>query len=76
MLKVDKQDSLGYINLDYFLQEERKKVYDSELLKVNICNLELKSPVILASGILGVSHSSLINIFKIGAGAVTTKSVG
>jgi dihydroorotate dehydrogenase (NAD+) catalytic subunit len=35
-----------------------------------------KNPFILASGILGVSYSSMKQIFDAGAGAVVTKSIG
>ncbi len=45
-------------------------------LKTNIAGVELKNPTILASGILGVTGSSLVNVAKSGAGAVTTKSIG
>ncbi len=46
------------------------------MLNVKISNLELKSPIILASGILGVSYSSMKRVFDSGAGAITTKSIG
>jgi dihydroorotate dehydrogenase (NAD+) catalytic subunit len=46
------------------------------MLEVNISGLNLKSPIILASGILGVSHSTMKRIFDAGAGAITTKSIG
>ncbi len=46
------------------------------MLNVNIAGLEIKSPIILASGILGVSFSSMKKVFETGAGAVTTKSIG
>ena len=45
-------------------------------LNVKISNLKLKSPIILASGILGVSFSSMRRIIDSGAGAITTKSIG
>ncbi|MFO8015666.1 MAG: dihydroorotate dehydrogenase [Candidatus Woesearchaeota archaeon] len=41
-----------------------------------ICGVKLDNPTILASGILGVSGSSLCNVAKNGAGALTTKSIG
>ncbi len=44
-------------------------------LKVDLCGLKLKNPLILASGILGVTKSSLKNVAQNGAGAVTIKSV-
>ena len=46
------------------------------MLEVNLSGLKLKNPIILASGILGVSYSSMKRIFEAGAGAVTTKSIG
>jgi len=46
------------------------------MLEVNISGLKLKSPIILASGILGVSYSSMKRVIDAGAGAVTTKSIG
>jgi len=46
------------------------------MLEINISGLKLKSPIILASGILGVSYSSMKRIFNAGAGAVTSKSIG
>lgn len=44
-------------------------------LSTEICGLKLKNPTILASGILGVTKSSLKNIAANGAGAVTIKSI-
>jgi len=46
------------------------------MLEVNLSGLKLKSPIILASGILGVSYSSMKRVIDAGAGAVTTKSIG
>ena len=46
------------------------------ILDINISGLKLKSPIILASGILGVSFSSMMRVIDAGAGAVTTKSIG
>ena len=46
------------------------------MLEVNLSGLNLKSPIILASGILGVSYSSMKRVIDAGAGAVTTKSIG
>lgn len=43
---------------------------------VGVGGLELKNPVILASGILGTTGASLRRIASCGAGAVVTKSVG
>jgi len=46
------------------------------MLKTKFCNLELKNPTRLASGIMGVNAGQLIRVGKEGAGAVTMKSVG
>ncbi len=46
------------------------------MLEINIAGINLKSPLILASGILGVSFSSMKRVIDVGAGAVTTKSIG
>ena len=46
------------------------------MLEVNFSGLKLNSPLILASGILGVSHSTMKRIIDAGAGAITTKSIG
>ncbi|MFX0146279.1 MAG: dihydroorotate dehydrogenase [Candidatus Hodarchaeota archaeon] len=46
------------------------------MLEVNISGLKLKTPIILASGILGVSCSTMKRVINAGAGAITTKSVG
>ena len=46
------------------------------MLDTKISNLKLTSPIILASGILGVSFSSMKRVIEAGAGAVTSKSIG
>ena len=46
------------------------------MLDINLSGLKLNSPIILASGILGVSSSSMKRAIDAGAGAVTTKSIG
>lgn len=46
------------------------------LLNVNLAELKLCSPTVLASGILGYSGDSLQRVAEAGAGAVTTKSIG
>lgn len=43
-------------------------------LKVRLAGVELASPLVLASGILGVTASSLARVARHGLGAVTTKS--
>ena len=45
------------------------------MLQIKLCNIALKNPTILASGILGVSKDSVNRIGKNGAGAVTLKSL-
>lgn len=45
------------------------------MLQTNFLGIKLKNPIILASGILGVTKSSLKNVVKNGAGAVTIKSI-
>ena len=43
-------------------------------LAVDLCGCRLPNPTVLASGILGLSHSVLARVARSGAGAVTTKS--
>ena len=45
------------------------------MLQTKLCNIRLKNPTILASGILGVTKDSVDRIGKSGAGAVTLKSL-
>lgn len=45
------------------------------MLQTNLCDIKLKNPTILASGILGVTKESINMIGKAGAGAVTLKSL-
>jgi len=45
-------------------------------LSVSLCGLPLKNPLILASGIMGVSGAAVKNMEQHGAGAVTFKSIG
>jgi len=45
-------------------------------LTVEIAGLKLSNPIMLASGILGMTGLSLKRVFDAGAGAVVTKSVG
>ncbi len=44
-------------------------------LSVTFCGVKFENPTVLASGILGVTASSLKNVVRNGAGAVTTKSI-
>jgi dihydroorotate dehydrogenase (NAD+) catalytic subunit len=46
------------------------------MLELNISELKINSPLILASGILGVSYSSMKRLVDVGLGAITTKSIG
>ncbi|TXT67030.1 MAG: Dihydroorotate dehydrogenase B (NAD(+)), catalytic subunit [Promethearchaeota archaeon] len=46
------------------------------MLNIKISKLTLQSPLILASGILGVSFHTMKRVMKAGAGAVTSKSIG
>ena len=46
------------------------------LLSTNLATLQLKNPVMLAAGILGISGETLREIVDSGAGAVVTKSIG
>ncbi|HJX24191.1 MAG TPA: dihydroorotate dehydrogenase [Candidatus Bathyarchaeia archaeon] len=45
-------------------------------LAVDIAGLQLRNPTILASGVLGISGSTLRHAGDVGAGAVITKSLG
>ena len=45
-------------------------------LGVELCGIELTNPLILASGILGVTAETMENVGKAGAAAVVTKSIG
>ncbi len=44
-------------------------------LSVNVCNIQLTNPTILASGILGTTKALLKRVAQNGAGAVTIKSI-
>jgi len=45
-------------------------------ITTRLCNIKLNNPTVLASGIMGVTGSSLCFVAGNGAGAVTTKSIG
>lgn len=45
-------------------------------LSVKFCGVTFENPLVLASGFMGISASSLSLIEKSGAGGVTTKSIG
>ncbi len=44
-------------------------------LSVQFCGVTFKNPLVLASGILGITASSWSNVVKNGAGGITTKSL-
>lgn len=44
-------------------------------LSVTFCGVHFLNPLVLASGILGVTGGSLYNVIRAGAGGVTTKSI-
>lgn len=44
-------------------------------LNVNFCGVEFKNPLVLASGVLGVTAGSLAHVIELGAGGITTKSM-
>ena len=46
----------------------------SHLIKPDFLNLKMDSPLVLASGILGLTASSMARVVRFGAGAVTSKS--
>ena len=45
-------------------------------ISTEISGLKMRNPTMLASGILGETGESLLNVAKAGAGALTTKSIG
>lgn len=45
-------------------------------LSVSICGVQLRSPLVLAAGILGTTPELLVRVAQSGAGMVTTKSCG
>lgn len=44
-------------------------------LKINFCGVDFPNPTVLASGVMGVTASSLLRVARAGAGGVTTKSI-
>ena len=46
-----------------------------DALKIDFCGIEFQNPLVLASGILGVTGPSFARTVKKGAGGITTKSV-
>lgn len=44
-------------------------------LHVNFCGVDFKNPLVLASGVLGVTAPSLSRVIDLGAGGITTKSL-
>jgi len=57
---------------------EKKNNYNKEFpdLSVNISKIKFPNPIILASGILGISYSSMLALEREGIGGITTKSIG
>jgi len=51
-------------------------MYELACLEVQVAGLELRNPTMLASGILGLTSTTLREVAKAGAGAVVTKSIG
>lgn len=45
------------------------------MLKTNLCKIKLNNPLVLASGVLGITKECLDRIGRVGAGAVTLKSL-
>lgn len=45
-------------------------------ISTSIAGVSLRNPTILAAGVLGLTASSLLKVWRAGAGAVVTKSVG
>lgn len=45
-------------------------------ISTKLCGIKLQNPTILASGVLGTTGASLVNVVNHGAGAVTSKSIG
>ena len=43
-------------------------------LSTTICGVRLPNPTVLASGILGLSHETMVRVARCGAGAITSKS--
>ncbi|MEM4662824.1 MAG: dihydroorotate dehydrogenase [Candidatus Diapherotrites archaeon] len=46
-----------------------------EILKTELCGIELKNPIVLASGVLGLNKETLMIAQKGGAAALTIKSI-
>ncbi len=54
----------------------RTKVLDSEfIMPTKIADIELNNPVIIASGILGLSQNIFDRLYKIGVGGIVSKSI-
>ncbi|MFW9923119.1 MAG: dihydroorotate dehydrogenase [Candidatus Thorarchaeota archaeon] len=46
------------------------------MIETTICNIKMKNPFMLASGVLGVTASLMTRVAQIGCGAIVTKSIG
>ena len=53
----------------------RRTLFSFMKLDTEFCGVHFKNPLVLASGILGVTGASLRNVVEHGAGGVTTKSI-
>ena len=51
-------------------------MHEPACLEVQVAGLKLRNPTMLASGILGLTSTTLREVAKAGAGAVITKSIG
>ena len=45
-------------------------------LETKFCGLKLRNPLVLSPGILGINAQQMIRVARIGAGAITTKTLG
>lgn len=46
------------------------------MLKTTLCGIRMRNPLMLASGVLGVTASLMARVSNAGCGAITTKSIG
>ena len=44
-------------------------------LNIDFCGVNFQNPIVLASGVLGVSADGMADVIKNGAGGITTKSI-
>jgi dihydroorotate dehydrogenase (NAD+) catalytic subunit len=55
--------------------EIQSKISAMVNLNVDFCGVKFENPLVLASGVLGVTAGSLARVVELGAGGVTTKSL-